>query len=196
MALGVSLVLPNPRLAHQAHPLYNPRVMATEDLNQWFIEILKHNESRIFNLVYWQIGDYEEAKDLTQEIFLKVYKNLKKFRKESRVETWVYRIALNHVHSYLRKARHRKGMISWETLDGERTDVGTVDPPEARPEYLQLRQKIRELPDPFREVLLLFYFDEKSLQEISELLGIPVGTVKSRLNRARAMLKKALEDTP
>ncbi len=196
MGRGVSLVSPFSRLAPQAHPLYNPHVMPQEDLNQWFVEILKQNEARIFNLVYWQIGDYEEARDLTQEIFLKVYKNLKKFRKEAQVGTWVYRIALNHIQSYLRKARHRKQMISWETLDGERTEIGTVDPPQVPPEYRKLQQKIRELPDPFREVLLLFYFDERGVQEIAELLDIPVGTVKSRLNRARKMLKKALEGMP
>lgn len=167
--------------------------MPQKDLDKWFVEILKENESRIFNLIFWHVGDYEVTKDLTQDVFLKVYKNLKKFRGESSVNTWVYRIALNHINSYLRKSSSRRKTVSLNNFESDRNLVMNTDQPEFRPEYRVLREKIRELPTEYREVIMLFYFDGKSYEEIAETIGSPIGTVKSRLNRARRMLKQALE---
>lgn len=167
--------------------------MSLKDLDKWFVEILKENESRIFNLIFWQVGDYEEAKDLTQDVFLKVYKNLKRFRGESSVSTWVYRIALNHVNSYLRRSSSRRKTVSLNSFESDDVRGMNSDLPEFKPEYRILREKIKELAPEYREVIILFYFDGKSYEEISETIGCPIGTVKSRLNRARNMLKHALE---
>ncbi len=178
-------------LYHPAPP-YNP-VMPNKDIDKWFIEILKENESKIFNLIFWHVGDFEEAKDLTQDVFLKVYKNLKKFRGESSVNTWVYRIALNHVNSYLRKSSSRRKTVSLNGMEDSKGLTMNSEYPEFKPEYRILRQKIKELPVEYREVIVLFYFDGKTYEEIAETIGSPIGTVKSRLNRARRILKQALE---
>ncbi len=158
-------------------------------LEQQFAEILRENEERIFNMVYWHIGNYEDAQDLTQDIFLAVYRNLPKFRGEAKVSTWIYRIALNRIRRYLRRQRFRKLLVPLETLRGHPTQ----DPPTLPPAYQALHRHLRQLPEPFRTVIILFYFENLSIREIAETLGVAEGTVKSRLNRARQMLQERLK---
>ncbi len=163
------------------------------DLERRFAEILRENENRIFNMVYWQIGNYEDARDLTQDIFLAVYRHLPKFRGEARVSTWIYRIAQNRIRRYLRKHRFRKLLIPLETLLGQGNPGPTQDPPTLPPEYQALHHHLQQLPEEYRTVLVLFYFENLSLREIAEVLHVAEGTVKSRLSRARRLLRHRLK---
>ncbi len=163
------------------------------DLDPEFTRILQENERRIFNMVYWSIGNYDDAQDLTQDIFWAVYRNLPKFRGEARVSTWIYRIALNRIRRYLRKQRVRRLLVPLEHLR-DRGDPGpTQDPPHLPPEYQALHHHLQQLPEEFRTVILLFYFENLSLKEIARVLGVPEGTVKSRLSRARRLLRERLK---
>lgn len=160
--------------------------MREEERKEIFTELLKKYEKRIFNLVYYRVGNVEDAMDLTQDIFFKVYKNLHRFRGESTYLTWIYKIALNHTSTYL-KRKKLFNLLPIHTLDENKlTYEEKVEEGEKRKELV--REKIMHLKEPLRDVLVLFYIDGRSIDEISEILNIPVGTVKSRLKRGRDTL--------
>lgn len=167
--------------------------MEEKEREEIFIKLLTEYQGKIFNLVFWRIGDYEEAQDLTQEIFLKVYNALPKFRGEASPYTWLYRIALNHTTKHLR----RKRVFRFISLEKFPEDDFPVDPPQERestPLQKLIREKVSHLSPVYRDVIVLFYFDNKTLAEISKLLNISIGTVKSRLARGRETLSKWLSD--
>lgn len=167
--------------------------MREEERKKVFVEILEKYEVKIFNLVYWRVGDYEEAKDLTQDIFLKVYKALPSFRGEAKYYTWIYRIALNHISRYLKKKKFWK-ILSLENLRETSLKTSNPEDPLSQPSKKLIREKAMNLPSPFRDVVLLYYFDNRSYEEIAEILGISEGTVKSRLSRSRKILSNWLKD--
>ncbi len=167
--------------------------VSVNEIDGVFEKFVEEYGDRIFNLMYWKVGDYEDAKDLTSEVLLKVYTNLPKFRGESSLYTWAYRIALNHANRFLLKRKISR-FISLEDLK--------VDPAEDSNEYenverteLQkiVRDAIQQLPARYRDIVILKYLDGHGYEEISEILKIPVGTVKSRLNRAREKLARKLK---
>ncbi len=147
---------------------------------------------RIYGLCYYMTEDPEAAKDLTQETFLRAWKGLKKFRGESSAYTWLYKIALNRCRSYLKK-RSREKKVYIEDLR-ETGWEPSVDPPQDPPEAVSVRAALRELPPEYREVLLLYYWEEMTYEEIAEALGVPMGTVKSRLHRAKEALRRVLNE--
>ncbi len=168
-------------------------VVSVNEIDGVFEKFVEEYGDRIFNLLYWKVGDYEDAKDLTSEVLLKVYTNLPKFRGESSLYTWAYRIALNHANRFLLKRKISR-FISLDDLK--------VDPAEDSNEYedverteLQkmVRDAIQQLPSKYRDIVILKYLDGHGYEEISEILKIPVGTVKSRLNRAREKLARKLK---
>ncbi len=184
---------PGPGRRPAARPRRYTPGMDPAALEQQFAEILRENEERIFNMVYWHLGDYEDARDLTQDIFLAVYRNLPKFRGEARVSTWIYRIALNRIRRHLRRQRFRKLLVPLEALWDRGNPGPTQDPPTLPPAYQALHHHLRQLPEEFRTVVILFYFENLSIREVAETLGVAEGTVKSRLNRARRMLRERLK---
>lgn len=153
--------------------------------------------SRIYALTYHMLGNREEAMDATQDVFIKVLKGLKRFRKNSALSTWMYRIAINVCTEHLRK-RH-EAPISSLTEDERNEAFATPDPspsPEEVAERMEIKElvraAIRRLPMHMRLVIVLCDLDGLSYKEAASVLGIPVGTVKSRLNRARFALKDEL----
>ena len=163
-----------------------------KSLEERFEEMVNLYADKIYSLCYYMTEDPEAARDLTQETFLRAWKGLKKFRGESSVYTWLYKIALNRCRTYLKK-RAREKRVSLEEL-AEAGWEPSVDPPHDPPEALSLRAALRELPPEQREVLLLYYWEEMTYEEISQALGVPMGTVKSRLNRAKRALRRLLGD--
>lgn len=151
-------------------------------------ELMNTYSKKIFNFFYYSIGDKEEAKDLVQEVFLKVYRGLPRFKGESSPYTWLYRIAINTLRTYLRKQKFKR-FFSFEKIP-EEIHPG-YDPP-SRP-HLILYEVLKKMPIDFKEVILLYYYEEYGIKEISEILGIPEGTVKSRLFRGREFIKNYLE---
>ena len=165
--------------------------------------VLKHKD-RLFNLCYWFLGDYEEANDLAQETFIKVYGSLKKFRFESAFSTWLYRIAVNTCKNRLASSeyRHKKKMI-WLDNPGDPQAGGpavAIQDDSASPgvelerkeKMVLIRQAIDALPMEQKTVVTLRDMEGLSYEEVSHITGLNLGTVKSRLARARLDLRRKL----
>jgi RNA polymerase sigma-70 factor (ECF subfamily) len=135
----------------------------------------------------------DELEDVCQEVFLKVYQNLGKYRNECKLSTWIATIAYNTSINYLRK--FKKGdMISSEEVSvvSYKVDSGTIDF-ERIDLHQYVRSQIELLPVHYRTVLTLYHLEEFSYQEIEQITGMPEGTVKSYLFRAKALLKEKLK---
>lgn len=165
--------------------------------------VLKHKD-RLFNLCYWFLGDYQEANDSAQEAFIRAYRSLNKFRSESTFSTWLYRIAVNTCKNRLKSLEYRlrKKMV-W--LDGPGKSEGSNPPIDIEDEFhspvIELERKERmalirkaldSLPSEQKTVVVLRDIDGLSYEEIASIAGLNLGTVKSRLARARLGLRKRI----
>ena len=164
-----------------------------------FDALMDRYEDRIYRVVYYLVENHEDAADLTQETFLKAFRNLDRFREESSFYTWLYRIARNTVISFQRKAHPTETALDQETENGEHRVIqiatGEPEPLErmkASEEQELVRRAIDELDRDHREVLILRELEGLSYEEIADLTGCAIGTVKSRIHRARAHLRKVL----
>ncbi len=171
-----------------------------------FDSIVERYKLPIFNFIYRYIMDYENAEDLTQEVFLRVYKNIKNYRPEkSQFRTWIYRIASNLCKNELRN-RKRRAKIFIEDVnfeyEGEQDIMQNVQSDSEsmlhRLENYELKKiisrNISSLPEKYRVVLILRDIQNLPYEEISKIIDKPVGTVKSRLNRARLMLREKMQN--
>lgn len=171
-----------------------------------FSELVTLYEGRVFALVYRFLGRRDEAEDMAQEVFVQVFKAIDQFRGDSKLSTWIYRIAVNLCKNrtkYL-KRRHSDQQDELEPV-AERAPLsqakgvtfGDVSRPDHMVEGFQVevivRHAIAELDADFREVLVLRDVEDLSYEEIGEITGLAAGTVKSRLHRARGMLKAKVE---
>lgn len=166
--------------------------------------VLKHKDS-VFNLVYWFLGDYEEAADCSQEIFINVFKSIKKFRFEAAFSTWLYRIAVNTCKNRLKSSRYRwrKRTVSLNNTAGSRDGNpfpelmnGSPSPAiemEKKERRRRIQDAINALPEEQNRVVVLRDIQGLSYQEIADITGLNPGTVKSRLARGRQTLKKRLK---
>lgn len=176
------------------------------DRNLDFDALVAKYEKKIFNIIYRMINDYDEASDLTQETFLSAYRHYDNFRGDSKVFTWLYQIARNVCINRIRQ-RERQRSLRIESLDQPR-DAGDEDSktreiadlsqsPHQKLEDKELRQRllaaIESLPPDYKEVILLREFQELSYNEIVEVTGLTLENVKTRLSRARGMLRRKLE---
>lgn len=150
--------------------------------------VVKHKE-KVRNLVYLTLGDTEFIDDISQDVFINVYHKLKEFRFESKFTTWLYRITINKCRDYLRKKRVRSIFVPIKD-DGPEFSGGTHS---ENPDIPRLvRSAIDKLPEKLRVPLILRDIDGLSYNEIAEKLECEVGTVKSRIFRARESLKLIL----
>jgi RNA polymerase sigma-70 factor (ECF subfamily) len=156
--------------------------------------VAKH-QRLVLHVVGRIVQRQEDIEDICQEVFMKVYSKIGKFRGESKLSTWIARIAYNTSISYLRKEdRDELSYDERPALVAGETDESTHRQPLENVEvkkYLML--KIEELPVQYRTVLTLFHLEEFSYREIEEITGMPEGTIKSYLSRARKILKEKLE---
>ena len=167
-----------------------------------FGEIVRRWERKIFALCFGMLTREDEARDAAQETFIAAYKNLDKFRGESKVSSWLHRIAVNQCLTVKRRAKTR----SEERIDNENgeTDRIFVAPAKMSPgneaeqaERLNVvRQAVSALPMDLRQVVVMKEFEEMTFQEISDTLEIPLSTVKSRLYTALKQLRMRLERLP
>ena len=172
-----------------------------------FDQIVERFQDLVFNLSLRLLGRRDEAHDLSQEVFLQVYKKLAAFRREASLRTWIYRIVLNRAKNRQRWWRRREGEMTAVTLeDAERqgsmelsttVGVGVALLPDRALERKELgkilQDAIATLPFDQRTVLLLKEIEGLSYEEISRTLNLAIGTVKSRLARARATLRERLD---
>ncbi len=162
-----------------------------------FDEIYREYEEMVFNLALRMSGNVADAEDITQEAFVRVHRYLGGFRGRSSLKTWIYRVAVNSAKNRLRgKAR----MLAAARFDSE-TELRRLPDrsplPERRAIGSDLVGRVREalvrLPLPYRQAVLLRDFQDMSYEEIAEVLGVRMGTVRSRIARGRERLRELLE---
>jgi RNA polymerase sigma-70 factor (ECF subfamily) len=171
-----------------------------------FNELVKTYERRVFALILRMLGNRAEAEEVAQEVFIQVFKAIGTFRGESKLSTWIYRIAVNlckNRSKYL-KVRHAGEQDELEAVaervplgEARRANVGQVERPDealaGRQVEKVVQDAILELEDSFRECLVLRDVEELSYEEIEQITGLAEGTVKSRIHRARAQLREIVE---
>lgn len=165
-----------------------------------FEELVERYKNRIYNLAYRMLGNPEDAYDLVQEVFLLLVRKLPSFRGEARFSTWLYRVVLNACYDRARKSRNHLSLQESPAEDlpelGETLADESAVSPEENMERAEIRKRVQEaiskLPPKFREVVVLHDIQGFDYREVAEILGISLGTVKSRLNRARNRLAREL----
>ncbi len=155
-----------------------------------FEKLLALHKDKVRNLIYLTLGDAEYVDDISQDVFISVFHKLKDFRFQSKFTTWLYRITVNKCRDYLRKKRVRSIFVPIKDSEHElsvRTKMENIDIPRL------VRKGIEKLPDKLKVPLIARDIDGLSYKEIADKLGCEVGTVKSRIFRARESLKFILE---
>jgi len=160
------------------------------DQEAWNMMINSYSKS-VYNIALNFFAERDIAQDVTQEIFIKIYHNLDKFREDKNFSSWIFTIARNHCIDYWRK--NKKYFINTQELD-EKISVNKPTPEENlinESEIDKLRKKISQLDPELRLILILRDIQDLSYQEIAKKFSVPEGTVKSRINRARLKLAQA-----
>jgi RNA polymerase sigma-70 factor, ECF subfamily len=174
-----------------------------EGSREAFSALVTRYQERVLNLVFRGLGDHDAALDVSQEVFLKAYRGLARFQGESQFFTWLFRITMNETISARRRRDRRQRPLSLgrEDADGERVQ----DPPDTsfepgaeagrQDDLAMIQRAIATLDDEQAQVILLRDVDGRSYQEIAEVLELPLGSVKSKIHRARQALKDRLAST-
>jgi RNA polymerase sigma-70 factor, ECF subfamily len=170
-----------------------------------FNELVGQYEQRVFRLMFRMLARRDEAEDMVQEVFVQVFKAIETFRGESKLSTWIYRIAVNLCKNrakYLSRRRSDaqdefENSAEWRTLqEGNGVTVGETTRPDQVVQGYQLEHIVRvciaELDPDFREALVLRDIEDLPYEDIMDITGLPEGTVKSRIHRARAMLRQRI----
>ncbi|SHE89656.1 RNA polymerase sigma factor [Alkalibacter saccharofermentans] len=159
--------------------------------NEAFELIVKEYGNKVYNLIVKMISDREDARDLTQDVFIRVYNNIDFFRGESSFYTWIYSIAVNCSKDYWRKKKEYFSLDNIrEISDGENKTESTAETNELR---AIIFAEIYKLDTDHREAVILRDVMGFSYSEISEILGVSQGTVKSRISRGRYKLRSCLQ---
>ncbi len=170
-----------------------------------FREMVDTYGDRVFNLTFRMLGNRSEAEDLSQEVFITVFKSIDQFRGDSKFSTWLYRVTANHCKNRIKYLARRHERAHGELDDERATDDGADGPmvaprPSPRPDQqllgaeleMVLQAAIAELDDEQRILVVLRDVEDLSYEEICAITDLPEGTVKSRLHRARMALRKKL----
>ena len=151
---------------------------------------------KVFNVAYKFVGKHDEAEDLAQEIFLKIFKSLDTFDRRANFQTWLVSVSRNLCIDHYRSVRKERQTID-RTVDSSELSPASTDPGpmaalEERDRLTLLREALAALPEALRTAVLMRDIHELSYQEIADRLGLPQGTVKSRINRGRAELARQI----
>lgn len=170
---------------------------------QAFAELVTEYKDKLFNVAYRMLGNRQEAEDVVQESFLRVYSNIGQYDANYKLSTWIYRITTNLCIDRLRKKKVAVDSLDEEFTENEgQTLYDRLSSREPTPEEAALIQEtqavvqyaIDQLPPAYRAAIVLRYIHDLSMQEISDILQIPVPTVKTRLHRGREALKAILDE--
>lgn len=161
-----------------------------------FDEVYERYAGMVYGLCLRMSGDPVRAQDLSQEVFLRIFKGLGRFRGRSSLKTWVYRIALNHCRGRLARRR-----VATQSLDSTPLPEACLEDPARGPETRaeeheaeqQVMRLLETLPRRFREAVILRDLQDLSYEEIATVLGVRIGTVRSRIARGRERLRRELE---
>lgn len=167
-----------------------------------FRELIEAHRDRVYNICYRMLGNRHESEDVAQEVFITVFKTIDTFREESKFSTWLYRVAVNHCKNRIKYLSRRMDKQK-EELDDQASGINGVPigapaprNPDRALEGAQMERLLQEAIDSLDEeqktVVILRDVEDLSIEEIVEITGLPDGTVKSRLHRARLVLRKRL----
>jgi RNA polymerase sigma-70 factor (ECF subfamily) len=169
-----------------------------------FRELIDAHRDRVFNITYRMLGNHAEAQDVAQEVFIAVFKTIDQFREESKFSTWLYRVTVNHCKNRIKYLARRHDRDRDELDETSREQNGAISG--APPRHVQpdralegaqmeklLQEAIASLDDDHRTVVILRDVEDLSIEEICEITNVPDGTVKSRLHRARLVLRKKMQ---
>ncbi len=158
--------------------------------------LIERYKGKVFSLAYGFTRDRAAADDLAQEVFIKAYFSLPRFKARSEFGTWLYRVAVNHAKDYLRKNRSRSRDVSIDDVGESRLAAAGESQDDVRAEEERrglVLAALERLPEKYRIILTLRDIEGMSYEEISRILGLSPGTVDSRLHRARQKLRQKLE---
>jgi RNA polymerase sigma-70 factor (ECF subfamily) len=169
-----------------------------------FRELLELHRDRVYNITFRMLGNRAEAEDVAQEVFISVFKTIDQFREESKFSTWLYRVAVNHCKNRIKylARRHDRDREELDETSHQANGAVTGAPvraaqPDRALEGAQMERLLQEaignLDDDHRIVVVLRDVEDLSIEEICDITGLPDGTVKSRLHRARLALRKKLQ---
>jgi len=167
-----------------------------------FTDLVELYKDKIYHLAFRMLGNSQEAEDMTQETFLRVFRNLDRYDETLKFSTWIYRIATNLTIDRLRKRKMTYSLDADVTVEGEGLDwysiLASSEPgPEGQIVLSDMQRRIREaidtLPKKYKSVIILKYLHDMSLQEISDVLDMPVTTVKTRVHRGWEFLRRKLD---
>lgn len=165
------------------------RIAAGE--KEFFGELVLRHQDFIFNVVSRYVRLEEEARDITQEVFVKAYENIEKFRGDSKVSSWLYRIAYNLSINWSERVKGRETQLDDAVAEAIPEPAGTADKAFDRELVLaRILEVIEEIPLKYKVVIKLYYIEDKSYQQIADTLGIPLNTVKIQLLRAKDLIRK------
>ncbi|MBM6616196.1 RNA polymerase sigma factor SigW [Bacillus suaedaesalsae] len=167
-----------------------------------FSEIVELYKDKVYILCYRMLGNSHEAEDIAQEAFIRAYINIDSYNIDKKFSTWLYRIATNLSIDRIRKKKpdfyldaEVKGTEGLTMYSQVASDTPL---PEEEVESLELQQSVQEeilkLPEKYRAVIVMKYIEELSLKEISDILGLPISTIKTRIHRGREALRKQLRE--
>lgn len=167
-----------------------------EQLDDQFSALVKQHQTYLYRFVLRNIGNSSDAEDIAQQTFVEAYKAMASFRGESKMSTWLYGIAMNLVRNYLNRAPHR--VREYESDEVLETVADHADGPEMLAQRAQLMEQLAsqvgELPPDLQQIFMLVAIDGISYDQAATMLALPVGTVRSRLFRAREAIKDRLPD--
>jgi RNA polymerase sigma-70 factor (ECF subfamily) len=169
---------------------------AVDGRSDSFEELVRRYQRPITGYVFRMLGDYDSALDVTQDVFIKVYNSLSRYSPEYKFSTWLYRIAHNAAVDHM-----RRNSVATQSLEAENADgsyqlqlESRAASPEQDRERTEWRNEIdavvKRLPAPYRDLIMLRHGRDLSYDEIAEVTGLPLGTVKNRLFRAREMMRE------
>jgi RNA polymerase sigma-70 factor (ECF subfamily) len=169
-----------------------------------FRELLAVHRDRVYNITYRMLGNRAEAEDVAQEVFITVFKTIDTFREEAKFSTWLYRVTVNHCKNRIKYLARRHDRDRDELDENSQQTNGAIagtPPRTAQPDRalegaqmeVLLQEAIANLDDDQRIVVVLRDVEDLTIEEICEITGLPDGTVKSRLHRARLALRKKLQ---
>ena len=165
-----------------------------------YVELVNRYKDRLFNFVVQFLGDVEQAEDVVQDTMIRLYEKKHYYREIAKFSTWIYTIARNLANTELRKRKRRKttylSQMSKEERQYEIPAIQDDVDQSLHNEFIQDRIKsaISKLPEHYKMVIILRDIQELSYDDISNIVGVPLGTIKSRINRARLQLQADLQD--
>ncbi len=147
----------------------------------------------VLRTAYMYVKDVHTAEDIFQEVFIKVNSNLHNFQGNSSIKTWIIRIAINTCKDYLKSAYSRRIVPMEEFMEDSITAEDSYADIERQETIQSVKDAVMELPEHYKDVIMCVYFQEMSMDQAAQMLDLPVGTIKSRLARAKEKLKEIME---